>query len=173
MLDWTAIENALVVWVEHTLGEGQVIWADQEGPQPGMPYATLKITGRRSMTPTPELHHYTDLGNPAGEEVEQTVIDHQEITVSCQVFALNTTGAKTARDLLGRVRMSIFLPARLTALREAGLALVEAGDTQDLTALLETTWQSRAALDVRFNTVDTATEKTGYIETVSATGSYT
>lgn len=171
-LSWTAIEDALVAWLESAAGVG-AIWANQTGEQPLMPYGTLKITGPRQSTPTPEVANVTNLDNPAGQEIEQTVIMRGEITVSCQVFSQVTAGAGTARELLQQARIALFLPARRQALADAGLALVQAGDTQDLTALLETTWQSRAAMDVRFNVVDTATERTGYIATVNVTGSAT
>jgi hypothetical protein len=172
-LSWTDIENALVTWLEAEIGPGQVIWANQGGAQPKMPYGTLKIGGPRPSSPTPEVLNSTNLTNPAGQEIEQTVIGHGEITVSCQIFAFPTTGHLTARQALERAKLRLYLPTTRAALRVAGLALVQAGDTQDLTALLETSWQSRAAMDVRFNVVDSMTEKTGYIDTANVTGSAT
>lgn len=169
VLNWLTVENALQAWLKGAVG-GEVIWSNQDGCQPSMPYGTLKISGPRQSSPTPEILNTTNLSNPAGQEIEQTVVLHGQITVSCQVYARPTTGAGTARELLEQARKALFLPTQRERLRAAGLALVEAGDTQDLTALLETTWQSRAVMDVRFNVVDTASEKTGYIATVNVTG---
>ncbi len=170
-LDWQTIENALQTWIVAATGlpTSAVIFASQNAPAPAMPYATIKISGPRGTMAQPALQIETNLLNPAGEEIEQTVTLHQEVTVSCQVYAAATAGTGTAKEYLEKARTALFLPTRLDALSTAGLAVVEMGDTQDLTALLGTAWESRAAMDVRMNLVDTAVEKTGYIATVETT----
>jgi len=171
MLSWTAIERAIVNHVKAATGI-EVIFADQVGEQPLMPYATIKINGPRALSPQPEILLGYDSGAPAGQEVTQTVILHGEIQVSIQTYSQITAGAGTARELLEQVRRTLFLPGRRDLLSAAGLALLAASDTQDLSVLLEATWQSRAAMDVRFNMVDdSAKDSTGYIATANVTGS--
>jgi hypothetical protein len=86
--------------------------------------------------------------------------------LSVQVIAAPTSGASSAAALLGAAVMKLRLPSALEQLRVAGVAVIEVGDTQDLSALFASDIESRAKLDVRLRTMDTATEKTGYIDTV-------
>jgi hypothetical protein len=170
---WPAAEDALIAWLEVAVGGGKAIWADQGGSQPLMPYATAKIMATKSIADRPERIRSFEPTAPAGLEVQETIVERSIVTVTCQVFSAVTTGAGTAREYLREAKKSLFLPTQRAALAAAGLAVVDAGDTQDLSALLETTWQSRAAMDVRFSIVDTASEGTGYIAGANLSGSAT
>jgi hypothetical protein len=170
MMTWTTLENALRVWMEGTFGAGKVIWSSQDAPEPALPYASLQLTGPRPASSLLEVHNTTNLANPAGQEIEQTVTMHGELTLVCQAHAAPTCGSSTAKELLQAARMRLFLPSVLYALEQAGLAVLGAGDTQDLTAILETKFRSRAAMSVRLEVVDTLIEKTGYIATANVTG---
>lgn len=164
-LDFASIEDALYTWAFAQLGM-PVFWSNQKFPQPARPYATLKLTGPRVLSGSDAAETTTDLGRPAGEEVETKYSGPRELTCSVQVYAVPTSGASSARALLARAQASLSRDSVAAALRAAGLAIVDQGGIADLTALLETNWESRAAMDVRLGCTDSATDRTGYIETV-------
>lgn len=168
-MDLLAVENALHAWAVTGLGlaAGQVIWSESNAPPPATkPFATLKLVGPSRLGLGGQLTEETVLTNPSGEEIVRTLTEHQEWKLSIQILATPTSGAGTAFGLLNAAALKLRLPSALAALRAAGVAVVEVGDTQDLTALFATDFESRALLDVRLRTVDTATENTGYIDTV-------
>lgn len=167
-LDRVALEDSLHAWVVAGLGlaAGQVVWDGPNAPAPAKPYAFLNLVGPTGLGLGGELTDETVLTNPAGEEVVLTLAEHQEWVLSVQVIAAPTSGASSAAALLGSARMKLRIPSALDQLRAAGVAVIEVGDTQDLSALFAADIESRAKVDVRLRTVDTATEKTGYIDRV-------
>jgi hypothetical protein len=166
--DRAAAEDALHARVVAALGlaAGQVIWDGPNAPSPAKPFATLKLVGPSRLGLGGALTDATNLANPPGEEVEITLTEHQEWVLTVQLIAGATSGASSAAALLGAAVMKLRLPSALEQLRVAGVAVIEVGDTQDLSALFASDIESRAKLDVRLRTMDTATEKTGYIDTV-------
>jgi hypothetical protein len=168
-MDQTAMENALHAWVSAALAF-DVIWADQNAPAPAIParggrYGTIRLTGPFGQGA--ELASATNLSNPAGQEIEQTVSEQQEWSLSVQVYGAN------ARAQLAGAKLKLQLPAALEALRAAGVAVVDVGDTQDVSALVGSQIETRALMDVRIRTVDSATERTGYIDRVGISSPFT
>ncbi len=174
MLSFDAIELALIAWLEPSIGTGKVILSKQKGPQPAVPYATISITGPRpASSPWPSLVQSYDAAQPQGSEIEMRAVFEREITVSVQAYTAATRGDSSAKALLSRAGARLGLPGVLDALRAAGLALVGTGDTQDVSALLDTAYQGRAALDLQFLVSDEVAERTGYVETLGITGGAT
>lgn len=168
--NWTAAENAIRSWFVAGSGlpDGSVVWADQAMPQPGTPYATLKITSAVRVGALDETTDATNLdGNGQPVSVTTTVQGVREIHVSCQVFAAPVTGSGTAREYLLSAQTALELPNVRYSFLTAGLSGPDAGAISDISALLETQFQARAAMDVRFYVVDTAAETNGFIETVN------
>jgi hypothetical protein len=164
-LDWHTIQDALLAWLSTGTGL-RVFWADQNAPQIARPYATIKLIGGPvKVASLDEQQDVTNLANSAGQEIEQTIRGQREITASCQVFTDDTVSA-AAYTLLGAAVTALSLPSVRDSLSSVGLALIEPGAIQDISALFEAKWQSRAQVDVRFRFVDVAVEKTGYIATV-------
>jgi len=171
-LDPVMMENTLQAWAKTALGLADVIWShpNQRGPD-GRPYGWLTLSGpvRLDVAATTDE---TNLSNPAGQEIERTVSQHEEWTLVIEVLSKATSGAGTARAILAAAGLKLQLPSALEAVRAAGLAPVDFSDTQDLTALFGTAFESRARMDVRLRTVNTAMEKTGYIKTVGLTSPF-
>lgn len=166
-LDWRQVQNTLRDAFRAASGLSSVIWARQNAPQPARPYATLQvIAGPLRLGALDEENDVYQAGNAAGEEIEQTFKGQREFTLSCQVFADTTADAGTAYDYLSRAMSGLSLPSAQSLFVNVGLAVVSANGIQDLSALLETKWQSRAQMDVRFRIADSVVEKTGYIATV-------
>jgi len=165
---WPTVEAALVAWVETGSGlAGAVLMAQQTAPQPPMPYATVRLSGPRTGgAPWPRVYQSYDPAQPTGQEIAFQAVFDCEVTCSVQVYTASPFGAGSARALMSQVRTSLGLDTVLFALRAAGLAVQAPGDIQDLSALLDTTWQGRAALDVIFGIAEDATERSGYVATV-------
>jgi hypothetical protein len=163
-MDLAAIENALHAWVSTVLGV-ETIWAGQNAPAPNLTYATIRLTGPFGQGA--EIASSTNLANPAGQEIEQAVSEQQEWSVSVQGYGAN------ARALLAGATLKLQLPSAIEALRAAGVAVVDVGDTQDVSALVGSQFETRALMDVRIRTVDSATERTGYIDRVGISSPFT
>jgi hypothetical protein len=171
-LSFPIIESALVAFIETASGlTGKVALAMQTAPQLAMPYATVRITGPRPAGgPWPRIIQSYDAAQPVGQEVSLQAVVDEELTVSIQLFTPLTFGAASARALMAQLRMALALQSTLDPLRDAGLALVDVGDIHDLSAILETAFQGRAALDLRFLVADDLTERTGYVGSVGVSG---
>lgn len=169
-VDLVAVEDALHAWVKSALGL-ETVWSHANARAPGRPYGWLTLVGPREVG-GPELVDETDLGRPAGHEVQLTVVQHEEWDLSVEVISAATSGPTTARALLGAAKARLRLPTALGELRSAGLAPVSLGDTQDLTALFGTAFESRARMTVRVRTVNATSETTGFIEQVGVSSSF-
>lgn len=220
-----AFETALHDWIRANVPANvAIIFAEQDGPRPPFPYVSVRIEGPRRVGGADELRYVTNLSNPAGQEVEQTVAGQRELTVLMQAFSDRTlssgaawaastayqqnafvtnggnvyqcttagtsaasggplgTGsaiadgtavwryfavAVTARELLSGIQTSLALPTQLDNLYSAGgLVLQDQGSVQNISTVIETKWEGRAALSVIFRLTDSAVEKTGYVDGV-------
>lgn len=168
MILWGNIEAALVAWLSDRTGIPVRI-ADQRAPAPYHPYATIRVDG-----PTPvgmdEVRASTDLGRPAGEEVELTSYGQRTISVSVNVYAVQRGGeydhTKSARHLAEVAQGSLRLASVCRTLREAGLSVMEIGGVQNLNFVRDAEQVERMQFDVRMALVSTVAERTGYIDTV-------
>lgn len=107
--------------------------------------------------------------NDTGHEVGIEVVGLREITVSCQIFVARPDSldpTKHALHFMSIAQSSLGLPAYLTALSTAGLAVIEEGAILDIAEVVGDSFISRASMDVRFGLAASAVERTGYIETV-------
>lgn len=168
MIDFGAIEKALVAWLSEATG-CSVRMANQTAPRPAYPYATIKIDG-----PVPVGRDEVRVA-PAGEDVDLTTRGERTITVQVNVYAQQKGGAydhtKSALTLAEKAQASLYLGWALADLREAGLALREIGGIQDLTFLEDAGFVERRQFDVRLGLVSITTQRTESIQTAEVAGS--
>jgi hypothetical protein len=166
-LAWATVENALHAWVVSASGlaAGKVLWAFQNIGQRERPYVTLRILGLERVGHDALVQSY-DADAAAGQEVTLAVDGRRTLVVSVQAYSAGVVGAGTAREIVAKVQTALSLPSVQTTLRAAGLAVLNEGRITDVPELVETRWESRASLDVRFHCIDSASEKTGYIASV-------
>jgi hypothetical protein len=164
---WTAVEDAVRAWVltGSGLDNEHVIWADQDGPRPGLPFVTIKIGDLSPVGPA-DLVPDTDLARAAGQEIRRTVTQLFEFTASVQAFTTPTTGTAAARSLLARVHTAVRLPTVNDALNLAGIAPFDVGKVQNLSAVLGQGFEGRASLEVRFYAQESLAENLGYITSI-------
>lgn len=111
----------------------------------------------------------------AGAELLPTVVGQREFVVSFEVFAGAVTGGLTAAEYLGNAEASFALPSTRAAFAAVTppFCFIDCGQAQDLSAIVSTNFQSRAAMDVRFRAVDSLSDTPiGYINTVVAAPTY-
>lgn len=174
------IEDALRAWVKTATGlpDGQVYFANQNGPQPGasgqLPFVTILVAGDvLRMGALDEFSTSTNLAAPAGQEITQATQGPRDLAVSVQAFGEGTitkTGVVTAPQLLAACQTALGLESVRYALNAAGLAPYDMGEIRRLDEVVETGFQGRATLDLRFYSGDYQSETNGYINEVSGTG---
>lgn len=180
MLAFDALEAAVAVWLLKTgLSASKICRMDDKLPQKAAPYVTYKVRTPKKVGGRDE-ERYTDIAVPLPEEeVLVTIAGQREIVVSVQCFTHATVGAAdsggnyTAKDYLSRAQTALALPSVHDALAAAGLVFIDVQNFADFSEPLGPIGAGRATLDVRFRAVDSATETTTYIETVTPAGTFT
>lgn len=159
-MNWNAAKDALYEWASSASGVS-VIWARQSAPPPATPYVTLALVGG-PIAIGHDAQRRVHL--PDGEELADLRVDWlgaREMTLSVNVYGGD------ALAIASTLQSSLSLETVRDALAAAGMSVIRAGDIRDLTALLETTFESRAQMDVRLRFTTTTSELTTFIETVS------
>lgn len=185
------IEDAIRAWVKTASGlsDAQIYFANQNGAQPAsLPFITILISeSMRTLGAYDEQEQITDLTQPNGQEITQIVTGQRDFLVSIQAFATGTVtgentsfsfpvptgfGAVTATELLTRVQTTLGLETIRFNLNAANLAPYDLGTIRRVDAVIETFYEGRAVLDVRFYSTDQALAQTGYIKEVQGVGTF-
>lgn len=170
-VDWETIDDGIYDWLVALLPSVSVIWANQNIPQPSYPYLSLLRNAFIELGGVPEKRYTTDLGQPAGDEIEIEATTMAEFTLSIQAHVDAGAGANdpaiNAVALLGKVGASLgLLSVQRNFQDNLGLAIVERLPVQDISLVVNDEWISRAALDVRLRLRTSITERVGYIDKV-------
>ena len=167
MIPYATLEAALVAWLALGTGLTRIIFTHQQTPP--LPYLTLSLGPVRSVTPIDEVVSTTDLTQPAGQEVQQSVYGQRTFTVSVQAFTIQETGAGTAKELLASALLRAATPTQRALFNVAGIAFLYA---EPLNALprLGPVGQGRAAVNLHFAVVDSIVNPTGYIASCTPAG---
>lgn len=168
----TQIEDALHAWATQAAGGVPAIWVRQKvkAPVPGL---SLQLDGPRTLSPVPERWHEQAPADPppaAGQEIIHSARDNQSWALHIQARTATSTGDADAASLLMALKNSLKLMSTIETLRAASITVAEVGDVQDVSAVIETDWQDRAALTILIWTADVSTERSTYIETVEGQG---
>lgn len=133
-------EDAIHSWISATLGlsAGNVIWDRPNASRPDPPYALLNIlSGPRKTSPSAEERY---------KELDTFVYAmRKEFTLTVGIY-----GGNGYLKQLGNLIDSLEKPSALTTLRQAGLACWGSEDPVDLSTLLDTQFEDRAAVDIVF-----------------------
>lgn len=163
-----SIETALVQWLTTATGL-PVQLQEQNGPQPAGDYCSLRIPLLRGdgTTDTETRKYIPDA--PAGQEVELTHSSRVFLSVTAQAYTAESIGNTAAVAVLQRAKKQLELSSVRLELKTAGVAVNALGEVRNLNILSGPRWQGRASLELTVNVVDTATERTTYIETTGMT----
>jgi len=179
MIDWESIDSALFDWVqtsfdgigeEVSLNNGQIIWANQNIPQPAYPYITLRRDSLIRLGGRDEIRQSVDMSQPQGQEVALETVGVREFTLTLNAFVDEQTGANNpncdAIYLLSVLQSSLSQQSIIEAFCLSGIAVVEELAVTDLSEVVNGLFISRASMGVRFRTTFTCIERTGFIDTV-------
>lgn len=159
----SGIRSALRAWVLQATGlpDGKVIWSQQNAPRPTPPYITINdrlalasvgMDDERRLTETPGVIEH---------------VGQRQLTISVNAYG---TGAF---DLLEAARDGLRLEVIRSALWDAGIGIIDPGNPQDLSVVLDTEWEERAQMDSFFHVVSRATEDVGYFDRAAYEGTFT
>ena len=166
---WPAIEAAVIAWLKAATGVASVIY--RHNAAPALPYCSVVYDGPRALGAVDEIRYPYDVAQPAGQEVQVTVIGQREFTVSVQAYTIQESNAGTAKELLGTARTWLAKPSQRALFAAVGASFIDATAVDNLPILGEL-GQGRAHMDVRFRTVDSVIDPVGYISTAPVTGTY-
>ena len=134
--------QALRDWVVTAAGlaDDHVIIARPNAPRPSMPYATLVFTATSSIGVDGR-----DIGPVSGGGASIVITGHRRTTAQVQFFG----GAnEAASDYCEALRTAQSKPVPQTQAVKAGIAVADVGPTVDLSALVDTGYETRAAVAV-------------------------
>jgi hypothetical protein len=174
--DWNAIEDALQAWVAAASGlpGASVIWDDQIGPRPALPYATLHLEGgvtpglfdEASWKANPDAEPTTPGVAGDGDELIFETTNQEEFTVTVGVYTDATIGPSSARAIAVKIRAGLSLESRISALDAAGIAIIDRGTVQTLNLPRDTKTEGHAVFSTRLRIVDGTSETGTFIESV-------
>lgn len=171
-LDWATLEDAIFKWFSDATGI-DVLWADQDVPQPPWPFGTLNIiAGPGKPGGDDNVRRSTDL-NQVGAEVGLEHNGPRHFTVSCQVIQGPPDAHDPdmhARRLASAAQAALELNTTNAAFIAAGLAVIDIGDATSIDTEVGGEWTTRSMFDVTFACTSSIAEREGYIENMAATG---
>ncbi|APH57398.1 Phage-related protein [Granulibacter bethesdensis] len=137
-----------------------LIWAEQNAPRPAFPYATLRWL-RSEEGSRPIARPWYGAVNADGLMVVETPMQD---TLEIQVFG------PSALNTLDTLRQRLGFPTTQDNAFLHGIAVLSCGPVLNISALLETTWEERAAMELTLGHVMRGADAVGLIEKVQATG---
>lgn len=134
-------------------------------PRPELPYVTLRLDGLAQVADVVEERIV--VGNTNGQTgITTNNVEYRgerTFTAMLQFFGVGATAYADA------VRMALGEPERRAVLWEAGVFPRDIGAVRNLTTLIGTAWEGRAALDVICGIAGTVVTSPGTIDTVTGT----
>ncbi len=168
MIHWETLKNTLHGWAVAQSGydAAKVIWAEQNTAAPALPYLSLKITSLTQIK-----GGYID--EPDNNGIARISWD-REFTLALQAFGGQPMAVLEKLEYsLQRFEVKLGLPE--------GLAYLDSKGIQSTTALVGSSYEERAAMDLRFRITSEfgadgttakpfTTDEVGLIETVIIKG---
>lgn len=161
MIDFNLIKVAIQEWIVRSSGydDSKVVFNDQTSPQPSKPYISMKVGS------------IVDIGqSDARESIDNSgdsiFTGNREFTLSIQSYGDN------ALNILSTIKDSLDDEAELQTLRDNGVVFVDQLLFDDITELLETTWEERGQMDLLLRTTSVSSHQVGIIESVYLRSTY-
>lgn len=140
-------KNAIHTWLKKEVGEElssdrAVIWAEENGPRPKRPYATLKlVTPSQKPMGKDNLRQVTD---PVTSATKFFLNGPRRMFVDINIFG------DGAVQLLTKARDSLDNPIVIEFFECAGMQVEQEGTVSNETELLESAFQQRARMSMVF-----------------------
>lgn len=157
--------DALRQWVANETGL-TVIWSHPNAERPQRPYATTQIVS------SPRVGR-AYVGRP-NQDGESRVLLDRDLTISVQVYeSTNELDPRKAFQRCEDLRDSLDKPSVREFLTGNGFAVRAIELLQDTPQLVDTKWEPRATLDVRFGLAKELLDDVGVIEQIELLGEMT
>ena len=157
-VDTTAIENALRAWVAALITPVEVIFAHPNAPRPDKSYVTIKINGI-------ETAGHDDESQPDAAEL-RTIKGPRIIVVEFQAFGDDSL------TLLDKIKSSSEKNSTSELLLVDNISVLSQGNISDITIALETDFERRGVLEIRFAIGSSETDTVGRIDTTNIDATY-
>jgi hypothetical protein len=151
MVSTYTIEKAIHDWAILVLGNVPVIWYHENAPRPVVPYVALHLSTINSVG--------WDYVDGSGR-----LTGNRDFVLLCQ-----GTG-RYSMDYLEKLKTSLEKPAIQAFLRNKNIAFVERLALACITELVDTRWEERNILDLKFRFAQRDTDDSGIIEEIVAGG---
>ena len=162
MIDWVSIQTAIESWFETSTGIS-ADFLNAKRPVRLKPRGFLEITDSRRVGGT-ELRYIENIGAPAGSEMEPAILGVQQFTLSVQVHSRSQKPGENAMFYLEKARNGLRIPSTKQILADANLSIAGTAPLVHLDTAFDNRIESRAALDIIFNTAFCETIATEAIE---------
>lgn len=169
MIDFVVLQRVLFDLVDASsgLGDEGIFYSDQDGPSPQpSPYVTIFIGDLINIGVDGSTRDYAADRNP-GAEIVRTTHGMRKLPVRFQAFTPQVVGSATARNILAKLQADLALPTYRDPLNSAGLGVLNQGDVKWVPKINNTQFEGRAVLEVLFCIPQSASDSTGWIETVN------
>jgi hypothetical protein len=165
-----AVEAGIHDWINGQTGL-PMRWSNQNAPQPDYAYINALLFSGLQEGQSERVYSDFDDGAPAGEELTETVRAGQALVFNIECHQTQVTNAnQTAFAILTGLVASLGKSSVRDSLRSAGLALINEGTVQDISAIVNAGFDSRATLDVTFRACSVTTSKVAVIEQTEVEG---
>lgn len=158
MIDYEVIKTSLYNVISSIVTPTTVIFYYPNAPRPANPYITLNIDSLVRVgddyIPKPDT------------DGDSTIVGDREFTLQVQSYGENCL------TILEKIRSSLQKPSILDTLRDENIVFVNSLDITNITALLDTEWEQRGAMDLLFRIANTDEDNLGVIETVELDEEY-
>jgi hypothetical protein len=165
-MNLTDFQTAIQAQVKLATGfdNGHVIWAKQSRKRPSRPFIELDDLDDETTNFTEDSVADAAVPTP-GAEIELTSKEHVEINVQVRVFSSDVTGSNNAFNVAKKIRA--FFARESTTAALVDIALVSRDTVREASLVLETEYEGRAVLTLKFRVADLETETTTFIETAT------
>ena len=170
MTNWSTMEDALFDWVQLSSGlsADKIQWTHYSQPRLTGQFITIMLSGPKQIG-LDYVQTSTDLTQPAGEEIELKVIGNRNMLVTVTCFGGDPT-TDSSIAMASKVMLGPRLPSINTLLHAGGVTPHGTPSITNIPSIVGAKFESRAMVEHEFYFSDDVSERTGFISTVSGTG---
>lgn len=168
MIDYAALELALVAWVKTHAGLTQVVWENAPRPFAQKAMGILAWVSSTSQG-VAETTYAESVGAPAGQHYVPTTTDHQVLVVQIAAEAPVEQVQASARAAIEQLRVRARTQRALEGLAAMGLALASVGSAQRADYAADQRLVQRWLLELRLNAASSYTDTEGAGSTIEHT----
>lgn len=168
MIDYAALELALVEWTKTHSGLSQVLWENAPRPFAQATFGLLAWVSATSQG-VAETTYAEDVGAPAGQHYVPTTVDHQVLVLQIAAESPVTQTQPSARSAIETLRVRARTPRALEGLAALGLALASIGTAQRADYAADQRMVQRWLVELRLNAASSYTDTDGAGSTIEHT----